>query len=221
MSRDVLHYRTKADPGRIALDGNRPYDLHSGLRILRSRHLDLAVPSFCNLSEGEGPVINGVRVPHPVLLVVIALGQQPDFVSAVVEPLIGHGRKVLAGKFWIDEEVRMSRKRNLYETPAVLWHQNQLHPPIGNLLRLPTLVADRLHAALVMLTGITLTRGSTQCECAPCGNQNESGYQPRHSFATCKPCTHRRSLTTEVAHEGSMRDPFSKSVRLENENKTN
>src|SRR5262252_7182156 len=184
MAGDVLHDCAEADSRRAGLDGDRADNLHSGLGILRARHLDLTGLPFRNLSEGEGPVIDDVGVPHPVLLVIIAFGKQPDFVTTIVEPLIARGRKVFAGKFRIIEEVRVARERNLYQPSAVLRYEHQLHPFVRDLLRVPALVFDWLHATLITFYCIA------RCGSAPGertnGTENEPDRQSGRSGATRK-----------------------------------
>src|SRR5438128_9196467 len=98
----------KANAGGIRVQGNVAHKLDSGLRVGGPSEFDLAGLPFRNLPEREGPVIEDVRVSRPVLLVVIALGQKPEFVAAVVEPLARGGGKILARELGIHEQVRMS-----------------------------------------------------------------------------------------------------------------
>ena len=48
-----------------------------------------------------------------MLFVIVAFRQKPELVAAIVEPFSNGRRKVLACKFGIDEEIRMSRKGHL------------------------------------------------------------------------------------------------------------
>jgi len=105
MAADVFHQRMKANAGRIRVQGNVADKLDAGLRIGRSSEFDLAGLSFRHLPEREWPVVDDVGISRPMLLVVIAFGQKPEFVAAVIEPLARSGRKVRARKLLINEEV--------------------------------------------------------------------------------------------------------------------
>ena len=83
-----------------------------------------------------------------MLFVVVALGQEPKLVPAVVEPLACGGGQGLAGKFWIHEQIWMPREADLHDPAAILRDYDQLHPAIGDPLRMPALVIDRFDAAL-------------------------------------------------------------------------
>src|SRR5436190_19713756 len=80
-----------------------------------------------------------------MLLIVIALGKQPDLVSTVIEPRTLGWRKIFAFVFRIDEQVGMAGERHLYESSTVLWNHDQLHPAIRNLLSVPSFVIDGIH----------------------------------------------------------------------------
>ena len=49
-----------------------------------------------------------------MLFVVIPLGQEPQLVATVVEPLTRSWRLVHPGKFWIHEQVGMPREIHLH-----------------------------------------------------------------------------------------------------------
>ena len=42
----------------------------------------------------------------------------------------------------------MPVEAHLHQSPAILWHDDELHPEIGNLLRFPAFVVNILHPAL-------------------------------------------------------------------------
>src|SRR5260221_7407589 len=102
--------------------------------------------SFRKLSKSEGPIVQHVRIARPMLFVVIPLGQEPELVAAVVEPFARGRGQVLAGKLGIDEQIGMSGESHLNESPAILWHHNQLHPTVGELLRMPALIFHSVDA---------------------------------------------------------------------------
>src|SRR5207302_6069715 len=124
--------------------------LNTRLGIGRPGKFDLAALSFGNFPKRERPIIEHVRVPYPMLFIVVSFWQWPELVATVVEPLRGRWWQILAGKFGIDEQIRMSGKTHLNQSPAVLRHNNQLHPGIRNLLRVPALVVHCLHPAGLM-----------------------------------------------------------------------
>src|ERR1043165_248046 len=80
-----------------------------------------------------------------MLFIVSAFGEQPDLVSAIVEPLALGWRKIFAFIFRIDEQIGMPGKRHLYDSSAILWNHDQLHPAIRNLLRMPSFVVDGIN----------------------------------------------------------------------------
>src|SRR5215831_8273145 len=103
MSAYVLHRRVKADAWRIGIEANRARKLDSCLWIGWSGQFNLALLSFGKFAKRERTIVEHVRIPYPMLFVIIALGQEPQLVPAVVEPL-GRGRwQVLAGELGIDE----------------------------------------------------------------------------------------------------------------------
>ena len=140
----------KPNAGGIRVQGNVADELNSGLRVGWPREFDLADLPFRNLPERERTVVQDVRISRPVLLVLIAFGQEPEFVATVVEPLARGRRKILPRELRIDEEVGMSGEGDLDQAPAVLWHDDQLHPAVRDLLRVPALVVDGLHATSVV-----------------------------------------------------------------------
>ena len=62
-----------------------------------------------SFSECEWSIIQHVRAAWPVLLIVVSFGQQPDFVAAIVKPLIRTWRKILPANLGFT---------NRYECPA-------------------------------------------------------------------------------------------------------
>ena len=143
--------------GVSASKTNRANKLDPGLGIGRAREFDLAMLPFRKLSKGERPVVQHVRVAHPMLFVVVSLGQEPELVAAVVEPLARSRRQILACKLGIDEQIGMSGETHLHEPPAILWHHDQLHPSIGELLRVPALIVHGFDATFCTLRRIGLT----------------------------------------------------------------
>src|SRR4029077_12277143 len=98
----------KPNAGGIRVQGNVADKLNSGLRIGRSCQFNLAGLPFRDLPERERTVVQDVRISRPVLLVLIAFGQEPEFVATVVEPLARGRRKIFPRELRIDEEVGMS-----------------------------------------------------------------------------------------------------------------
>src|SRR5258708_36781820 len=95
---------------------------------------------FRNLSKGVGPVVDQVGISHPMLFVVVPLGQEPELVAAVVEPLALVRRQIFAFILRIDEQIRVSRESHLYQPSAVLRQYDQLDPAIGGPLCMPALI---------------------------------------------------------------------------------
>src|ERR1017187_9228717 len=52
----------------------------------------------------------------------------------------------------------MPVKAPLHQTPAILRHDDELHPSVGNLLRLPSLIVKTFYPALRVLRGFGLRR---------------------------------------------------------------
>ncbi len=77
----------KADARGIGVHANRAHKLDPGPGIGWAREFDLAALSFRKLSKGERPIVQHVGVAHPMLFVVVAFRQEPEFVAAVIEPL--------------------------------------------------------------------------------------------------------------------------------------
>ena len=136
---------------------NRSNKLDSGLGIGRPREFDFATLSFRKFSKGKRPVVKHVGVAHPMLFVVVSFGQKPELVAAIVEPLARARRQILARKLGIHEEIGMSGETHLHEAPAILRHHDQLHPSIGELLRVPALVIHGFDAAICAFRRICLT----------------------------------------------------------------
>ena len=96
-----------------------------------------------------------------MLFVVVPFGQEPDFVAAVVEPLASARGKVFARELGIDEQVRMSGESHLHQPPAILRHDDQLHPAVRELLRVPAFVVNGLDVAIWILRRIGCDRVRT------------------------------------------------------------
>src|SRR5689334_8570027 len=94
------------------------------------------------LSKGKFPVIQQVGVAPPMLFVVVSLGQQPKLVAAVVKPLAFRWWHVLPFKLWIDEKIGMPVEPHLHQTSAILRNDDELHPSVRNLLRLPSFIVN-------------------------------------------------------------------------------
>ena len=77
----------EVDARGVGVQTNRANKLDSGLGIGRPRKFDFAMLSFQKFSKGKWPIVEHVRITHPMLFVVIPLGQKPELVAAVVEPL--------------------------------------------------------------------------------------------------------------------------------------
>src|SRR6266436_1037998 len=56
-------------------------------------------------------------------------------------------RHVLSGELRINKKEIMPVEAQLHQSPAILWHDDELLPAIGNLLCLPALVVDTFHPA--------------------------------------------------------------------------
>ena len=78
-----------------------------------------------------------------MLLILIALRQRPDLISAVVAITMTFAfrRNHLPLKQAVDIEEIMAAEGDLYQPPTDLRNNLQLHPWIGHLLGLPTQVA--------------------------------------------------------------------------------
>ena len=147
MAANVFHRRPKSNSWGVGVQADRPNELNSSLRVGRAGKFDFALLSFRNLSKGKGAVVDDVRPPCPMLFVVISFRQEPQLVAAIVEPFAVTRRQILSRIFRVDEEIRMSGKSYLHQSPAVLRHNRQLHPVIGDLLRLPAPVIRGFNAA--------------------------------------------------------------------------
>src|SRR5579859_7012689 len=156
MTRDVLHECMKSNARRIGVQTDVPGKLNSCLGIGGARQLDLTVLTFRKLSKGEWPIIQHVRVAWPMLFVVISLGQEPELVPAVVEPLIRIGRQVLARELGIHKQISVSAESHLDQTSAILRNHDELHPAVRDLLCVPALIVRRLNAASCTLRQICL-----------------------------------------------------------------
>src|ERR1700756_1308196 len=102
MPGDVFHGRTKANAWGIRVQTNRAQELNSGLRIRRACEFGLAMLSLRKFSERVWPIVQKIRVARPVLFVAAPLGQKPELVAAVIEPLARIRRQMLAGQLRID-----------------------------------------------------------------------------------------------------------------------
>ena len=138
----------KCDARRVGVQTNCACELNSGLRIGWTRQFDFAVLSFRNFSKCIWPVIQHVRVSGPMLFIVVAFRQEPQFVAAVIEPLAGTWWKILASQLGIVEQIGVPREGDLHQATAILRHDNQLHPSVRKLLRLPSLVVHGLDPAI-------------------------------------------------------------------------
>ena len=136
----VLHGCMKTDSRRIGVQVNRTPDLDPGLRIGGTCQLDFALLPFRNLSKGIGAVVDQIGIAHPMLLIVISLGQKPELVPSIVEPLGWIGRQVFSFILRIDEEVRMTGENDLHQASAILRYDYQLKPVVGKLFCAPTFV---------------------------------------------------------------------------------
>jgi hypothetical protein len=84
--------------------------------------------------EGVRSIVEQVRVSHPMLLVLIAFRQEPQFIATVVEPL-GRGRRlILSTELGIYEKIVVSGKGHLHEPAAILRHDDEAEPLVGDLL---------------------------------------------------------------------------------------
>src|ERR1700693_5981795 len=116
----------KTDARRIRIHMNGPDELNASLRVRRPRQFDLTTLPFRKLSKGERPVVQQVRVARPMLFIVVSLGQKPELVAAVIEPLAGIRRKVLASELRIYEQGSVSGKAHLHQPSAILRNDDQL-----------------------------------------------------------------------------------------------
>src|SRR5215469_4390380 len=96
MSRYVLHGGAKLNSRGLTAYANGSRKLNASLRVRRPGEFHFAISAFRKFSKGEGPVIEKIGVAHPVLLVIISFGQEPEFVASVIEPLVVRRRKILA-----------------------------------------------------------------------------------------------------------------------------
>jgi hypothetical protein len=126
MPRLVPHGRVKTDSRRIGIQVNRAPDLNPGLRIGGTGQFDLARLPFRNLSKGVGSVVDQIGIAHPMLFIVVSLGQEPELVASVVEPPGWVGGQVFSFVLGIHEEVRMPGKNHLHQSSAILRYDFQL-----------------------------------------------------------------------------------------------
>ena len=94
-----------------------------------------------------------------MVFVVVPFRQEPEFVSAVVEPLVSARGKVFACELRIHEQVRMSGESHLHQPPAILGNDDQLYPAVRELLRVPAFIVNGLEVAIWILRRI----GATEC----------------------------------------------------------
>src|SRR5580700_3342407 len=109
----VLHGGVKTYSRRIGVQVNRAPDLNPGLGIGGAGQFDLAFVPFRNLSKAVRAVVEQIGIAHPMLFIVISLGQEPELVASIVKPMRWIGRQVFSFILWIDEEVRMAGENDL------------------------------------------------------------------------------------------------------------
>ena len=114
---DVLHVGAKVDSRRISFQPDGAHELDPGAGIGRARKFDFALLPFRNLSKGKRAVVDHIRAAGPVLLVVVAFGQEPDLVAAVVEPFARARRQILSLILRIHEEVGCPAKTTCIKRP--------------------------------------------------------------------------------------------------------
>src|SRR5579864_6162314 len=148
MAGDVFHGCVEPDMGRIRIDTNGSDKLYAGLRIRWAGQFDLTTLTLRELAKAKRSVIEQVRIPKPMLFIVAALGQKPEFVSAIIEPFVRARRKVFAGKLRIHEKIRVSVKGYLHQPSAVLRNDDQLNPPVRELLRVPAFIFDSVDSTV-------------------------------------------------------------------------
>src|SRR5205807_221550 len=124
------------------IEANGPRSLDSSMGVRRAGKLYATTRLFRKLSKAKLSVIEQVRIATPMLLILVALGQQPKLIATVVEPLVVRRLHVLSCEFRIDEQIIMPVEAYLHEASAILRHDNELHPPIGNLLCFPPFVIN-------------------------------------------------------------------------------
>ncbi len=148
---------------------------------------------FRNLSKGVGPVVDQVGISHPMLFVVVPLGQEPELVAAVVEPLALVRRQIFAFILRIDEQIRVSRESHLYQPSAVLRQYDQLDPAIGEPLCMPALIIRGFHLARGtrgrMRVGLVLSKSETQPQDAKKENPDHVSCQFRTEKLRCHSCS--------------------------------
>ncbi len=83
----IPHGGVKPDSRRIDIESNGADKLNSRLGIGWAGELDLTLFPFRKFPKVEWPVVQHVGVSHPMLFVLVPLGQQPQLVASVVEPL--------------------------------------------------------------------------------------------------------------------------------------
>src|SRR6202140_3332039 len=144
MAGDIPHGRVKSDAREIRIQKNGPGKLNASLRIRRPCQFDLTTLSFRKLSKSERRIVQQVRVACQMLFIVVSLGQKPELVAAVIEPLARIRRKVLASELRIYEQVSVSGKGHLHQPSAILRNDDQLKPLVRELQRVPALIGDRV-----------------------------------------------------------------------------
>ena len=114
-----------------------------------------------------------------MLFVVIPFGKHPELVASIVKPFVVQGRNIFSRVCRIYEQKRMVIKNHLHETSTILRYKNQLHPRIGNLLRLPAFV----------IYGLNFAAGSRWL--LRMGVEQESSQQRKDQERSKKPMCHR------------------------------
>src|SRR6185437_475638 len=126
----VLHGNVELNAGRIGVDSDGAGELNARLWISWAREFDLASLALRKDSKREWPIVQNVGISNPVLFVVVAFRQEPDFVAAVIKPLLGSWRQILACILRIHEQEGMTGELNLHQAPAVLRYGRELDPLI-------------------------------------------------------------------------------------------
>ena len=137
----------KTNPRRVGIEANGSSILNPGPWIGRALEFYFTVLSLRNLSKGIRSVVEHVGAARPMLLIFIPFGQRPKLVAAVVEPLAWVRRQVFSFVLGIDEQKWMAAENHLHQPSAILGNDDQLHPPVGHLLRVPALVIRGFYAA--------------------------------------------------------------------------
>src|SRR5512146_1550902 len=114
----------------MGVDSDGAGKLNARLWISRAREFDLASLVLRKDSKREWPIVQNVGISGPVLFVVVAFRQEPDFVAPVIKPLLGSWRQILACILRIHKQEGMTGELNLHQAPAVLRHGRELDPLI-------------------------------------------------------------------------------------------